>query len=154
MDFIFALPGQTLESVKRDIDIAFSHGANHVAIYPFIDFTYTSRKFSKMPEPEKKKLLEGIVAYCARQGYVRDSIWTFAKPGTPKYSSMIYGSAVRSQYPRARVLAIHTEEARALPGVIGVFTAADVPGKNKVGHLTKDWDTMENHLVSFVVYPV
>lgn len=88
MDFIFALPGQTLESVKRDIDIAFSHGANHVAIYPFIDFTYTSRKFSKMPEPEKKKLLEGIVAYCARQGYVRDSIWTFAKPGTPKYSSM------------------------------------------------------------------
>ena len=26
---------------------------------------------------------------------------------------MIYGSAVRSQYPRARVLAIHTEEARA-----------------------------------------
>ena len=29
---------------------------------------------------------------------------------------MIYGSAVRSQYPRARVLAIHKEEAEALPG--------------------------------------
>ena len=55
---------------------------------------------------------------------------------------MIYGSAVRSQYPRARVLAIHTEEAKALPGVVGVFTAADVPGSNKVGHLKKDWDTM------------
>ena len=55
---------------------------------------------------------------------------------------MIYGSAVRSQYPRARVLAIHTEEAKALPGVVGVFTAADVPGNNKVGHLKKDWDTM------------
>ena len=55
---------------------------------------------------------------------------------------MIYGSAVRSQYPRARVLAIHTEEARALPGVVGVFTAADIPGQNKVGHLVKDWDTM------------
>ena len=26
---------------------------------------------------------------------------------------MIYGSAVRSKYPRARVLAIHTEEAKA-----------------------------------------
>ncbi|WP_295588325.1 selenium-dependent xanthine dehydrogenase [uncultured Oscillibacter sp.] len=55
---------------------------------------------------------------------------------------MIYGSAVRSKYPRARVLAIHTEEARALPGVVGVYTAADIPGQNKVGHLMKDWDTM------------
>ena len=55
---------------------------------------------------------------------------------------MLYGSAVRSAYPRARVLAIHTEEARALPGVAGVFTAADIPGSNKVGHLKKDWDTM------------
>ena len=55
---------------------------------------------------------------------------------------MIYGSAVRSAYPRARVLAIHTEEALALPGVVGIYTAADIPGKNKVGHLQKDWDTM------------
>ncbi len=55
---------------------------------------------------------------------------------------MLYGSAVRSAHPRARVLAIHTEEAKALPGVVGVYTAEDVPGKNKVGHLMKDWDTM------------
>ena len=55
---------------------------------------------------------------------------------------MLYASAVRSRYPRARVLAIHTEEAKALPGVAGVFTAEDIPGKNKVGHLQKDWDTM------------
>ena len=55
---------------------------------------------------------------------------------------MIYGSAVRSRYPRARVLAIHTEEAKALPGVVCVLTAADIPGSNKVGHLKKDWDTM------------
>ena len=55
---------------------------------------------------------------------------------------MIYGSAVRSKYPRARVLAIHTEKAKALPGVVCVLTAEDVPGKNKVGHLKQDWDTM------------
>lgn len=68
--------------------------------------------------------------------------------GTGEYTDdvyaegMIYGSAVRSAHPRARVLAIHTEAAKALPGVVGVYTAADVPGKNKVGHLMKDWDTM------------
>ena len=55
---------------------------------------------------------------------------------------MIYGSAVRSQYPRARVLAIHTEEAKALSGVVCVLTADDIPGSNKVGHLKQDWDTM------------
>ena len=55
---------------------------------------------------------------------------------------MIYGSAVRSKYPRARILAIHTEKAKALPGVVCVLTAADVPGQNKVGHLKQDWDTM------------
>lgn len=55
---------------------------------------------------------------------------------------MIHASAVRSAHPRARVLAIHTEDALALPGVVGVFTADDIPGENKVGHLKKDWDTM------------
>ncbi len=26
--------------------------------------------------------------------------------------------------------------------MVGVFTAEDIPGQNKVGHLVKDWDTM------------
>ena len=55
---------------------------------------------------------------------------------------MLHGSAVRSEYPRARVLAIHTEAAKALPGVACVLTADDIPGQNKVGHLKKDWDTL------------
>lgn len=54
---------------------------------------------------------------------------------------MIHASAVRSKYPRARVLAIHTEKAKNLPGVVCVLTAEDVPGRNKVGHLKQDWDT-------------
>lgn len=55
---------------------------------------------------------------------------------------MIYASAVRSEYPRARILSIDTKEATALKGVVGVYTAADIPGENKVGHLKHDWDTM------------
>ena len=58
------------------------------------------------------------------------------------FPEMIYGSAVRSKYPRAIVKAIHTEKAKALPGVVCVLTADDVPGKNKGGHLKQDWDTM------------
>lgn len=55
---------------------------------------------------------------------------------------MLYGSAVRSAYPRARVLSIDPTAALALPGVHAVLTAADVPGSNKVGHVKQDWDTM------------
>ena len=63
-------------------------------------------------------------------------------PDDAYVDGMIYGSAVRSKYPRARVLAIHKEKAEALPGVIGVYTAEDIPGQVKVGHLKQDWDTM------------
>ena len=52
---------------------------------------------------------------------------------------MVHASAVRSQYPRARVLDIDASAALALPGVLAVLTAEDVPN-NKVGHIQQDWD--------------
>lgn len=55
---------------------------------------------------------------------------------------MIYGSAIRSKYPRAIVKAIHTEKAKALEGVVAIYTAEDIPGNVKVGHLKQDWNTM------------
>ncbi|WP_418519622.1 selenium-dependent xanthine dehydrogenase [Megasphaera sp.] len=55
---------------------------------------------------------------------------------------MCYGSAIRSAYPRAVVKAIHAEKAKALPGVVCVLTADDIPGSVKVGHLKSDWDTL------------
>lgn len=56
--------------------------------------------------------------------------------------NMCYGSALRSKYPRARVLSIDTSKAKALPGVIAVLTAEDIPGENKIGHLKHDQYTM------------
>ena len=58
-----------------------------------------------------------------------------------EFPGLTIASAVRSKYPRARVLSIDTQKARALPGVVGVLTAADVP-VNQVGHLIQDWDVM------------
>ena len=54
---------------------------------------------------------------------------------------MVHASAVRAQYPRARVLDIDASGALALPGVLAVLTAEDVPN-NKVGHIQQDWDVM------------
>ena len=88
MDFIFALPEQTYNDLKSDIDMAFSLGANHIAIYPFIDFTFTKSPVVAMPKKEKRKLLDAITQYCLSKGYLRDSIWTFSSKPNAKYSSM------------------------------------------------------------------
>ena len=55
---------------------------------------------------------------------------------------MCYGGAVRSRYARARVLSIDTSAAKALPGVVCVLTAEDIPGQVNVGHLKKDQPTL------------
>ena len=55
---------------------------------------------------------------------------------------MCYGSALRSKYPRARVVSIDTSAAKALPGVIAVLTAEDITGENKIGHIKHDQYTL------------
>ena len=57
------------------------------------------------------------------------------------FPDLAYASAVRSKYPRARVVKIDADKARALPGVLAILTATDVP-VNAVGHLIYDWDVM------------
>ena len=54
MDFIFALPGQTFDDLRSDIDAAFSSGANHIAVYPFIDFTFTGLSLIHISEPTRQ----------------------------------------------------------------------------------------------------
>ncbi len=109
------------------------------------------------------KIIEGVrlTAKLLREGHIPEEkgTWTLGSrvhridvaekvQGTGIYpddvymEGMLYASAVRSAHPRAIIKAIRTEKAKALPGVAGVFTAADIPGQNKVGHLVKDWDTM------------
>lgn len=58
------------------------------------------------------------------------------------FEGMLYASAVRSAYPRARVLSIDPAAALAVPGVAAVFTADDIPGTQKIGHLVQDYDVL------------
>ena len=57
--------------------------------------------------------------------------------GTGRYpddfylDGMLYGTALRSKYARARVLSIDTSKARALEGVEAVVTAEDIPGEKQ-----------------------
>ena len=61
----------------------------------------------------------------------RDDAWAKAS-GALRYvgdqtrPGMLHAAVVRSLVPRARILGVDTKVAESAPGVIGVFTAADV----------------------------
>jgi len=52
---------------------------------------------------------------------------------------MLRGAFLFSAHPRARVLRIDASEAARQPGVVRVFTAADVPGERHQGLICPDW---------------
>ena len=53
-----------------------------------MDFTFTDSQVKALPKKEKHRLLDEITNYCLDKGYVRSSIWTFAKEQQARYSSM------------------------------------------------------------------
>lgn len=58
------------------------------------------------------------------------------------FPDMLYGATLRAAHPHARVLAVETAAAQAMPGVRAVLTAADVPGKNLHGIFFDDWPVL------------
>jgi oxygen-independent coproporphyrinogen-3 oxidase len=88
VDLIFAIPGQTDEILENDIKTAFENGATQISTYPFIDFTFADNEYKPMTEKVKKKMLKNLTEYCHNSNIERTSVWTFAKPGTEKYSSV------------------------------------------------------------------
>ena len=62
--------------------------------------------------------------------------------------------AARSPHPHARILGVDTTEASRLPGVVRIFTARDIPGKNLTGIINKDRPLLVADKVRFIGDPV
>lgn len=62
--------------------------------------------------------------------------------GDMKVPGMLYGSALRTKYPRALIKNIDITEAIKHPDAVAVLTAKDIPGNRYIGHLVKDWPAM------------
>ena len=58
------------------------------------------------------------------------------------FDNMLYGSALRTKYPRALIKSINTAKAKNLEGVYAVLTAKDIPGDRYIGHLVQDWPAL------------
>jgi len=55
---------------------------------------------------------------------------------------MLFGAALRTPYPRSRLIRLDVSAARALPGVAAVATWEDIPGKRYIGHVVPDWPSL------------
>ncbi len=55
------------------------------------------------------------------------------------FDDLVHGAIRFSDHPRAVVKRLDTAAAAAMPGVIRVLTAADVPGERRTGLIAKDW---------------
>ena len=66
------------------------------------------------------------------RGYIDD----IRIPGT------LHAALVLAEHTRADILAINTENAQKASGVVGVFTASDIPAELRVGLIYKDWPVM------------
>ena len=88
VDLIFGLPGQTTRDIQEDFRIAAARGATQISTYPFIDFTYADNARPPLGRREKRELLDAVLRVSREVGFERTSVWTFARKGAGRYSSV------------------------------------------------------------------
>lgn len=68
---------------------------------------------------------------------------------TPRFADLLHAWPVCAHAAHARVKAIDTAEARAMPGVVAVLGDADVPGEGNVGAARKDEPLFPKEVMHF-----
>jgi coproporphyrinogen III oxidase-like Fe-S oxidoreductase len=95
IDLLFALPGQTVNDVRFDLQTAIDSGVNQVTTYPLFAFPYSTvgqyLKLKKVSMPKlgvRRRLYKFIHRYLLENGFSRVSVWGFKKGNVPRYSSV------------------------------------------------------------------
>jgi CO/xanthine dehydrogenase Mo-binding subunit/aerobic-type carbon monoxide dehydrogenase small subunit (CoxS/CutS family) len=101
--------------LKRDPEFAGAHGGN-------------GNGHARRAAPS-----DGIGRSTARLGGLEQALGEKPFVDDLTVPGMLHGAMVLTAHPRARIVKIHTQEAAAMPGVVRVFTAADVPGFRGTG---------------------
>ena len=133
-------PDPTEEEIKYALRNNYCRCTGYVKIIAAVKLAAKIMRAGKIPAAGADDWLLGSRVHRLD---VEEKVLGYGKyPDDYYLDGMCYGTALRSKYPRARVLSIDTTAAKALPGVIDVFSAADIPGENKIGHLKHDQYTM------------
>ncbi len=79
---------------------------------------------------------------------------TFAFSSDLPMDGAVWGATLRSPHPYARIAALDTSAALAIPGVHAVLTSADVPGAQTYGLIVADQPVFAGDVVRYVGEPI
>ncbi len=100
---------------------------------------------SPAANPKEPGLLAGPALASGAARFVRDE---------PRPEGLLFAAPVPSARPHARLLGIDRSAALALPGVVAVLTARDIPGENQVGEVFDDEPLLADAEVGYVGQPL
>ena len=133
-------PDPTEAQIRYAIRNNYCRCTGYAKIIKAIQLAAKAKREGRIPEPSVN---DWHIGSRVVRLDVEEKVLGYGKyPDDVYLDGMCYGSALRSKYPRARVLSIDAAAAKALPGVVCVLTAEDIPGKNYIGHITKDQPTL------------
>ncbi len=72
----------------------------------------------------------------------------------PLQHGTLYAVAFDSPIAHGRISSLKLEAAAAMPGVVRIFTAADIPGQNQIGGIVADEELLASEQVHFCGMPV
>ncbi len=135
-------PNPTEDDIKEAIKGNICRCTGYKKIIEAIDLAAQIKRGDRQIDKELEKGDKFGVGSNAFRIDVREKVLGYGEyVDDVEMENMLHVSAVRTKYPRARILDIDFSEALKLDGVVAVYTAEDVPN-NKVGHIQQDWDVM------------
>jgi len=81
---------------------------------------------------------QGVGHSLARQGGLEQTLGEKPFVDDMRAPGMLHGAMVPTAHPRARVVKVQADAAKAMPGVVRVLTAADIPGSRGIGLTAPD----------------
>ncbi len=129
-------PTPTRQDIAKAIDVNLCRCTGYVKIIDAVELMAKAKRGEPIPEPENDgrvgqslRRVAGEAMALGSRPYVDD----MTRPG------LLHGAVTLSPHARARVKRIDTSKAEAVPGVVAVATAKDVPGNRWYGLLYNDW---------------
>ncbi len=129
-------PDPTREEIAADLRAHLCRCTGYTKIIDAVELLARVKRGERLPAADTSGRVgtslprySGADAVLGQRRYVDDI----------KVPGMVYAAMRLSDHPRALVRGIDTSAASALPGVLRVITAADVPGNRYVGLIVPDW---------------
>lgn len=89
-DLLFALPGQNITGLQRDLDIAMKQKASHISPYCLTVPKGHPLSKNRPPEDEQVAMFQLIQSSLEKNGFAQYEISNFAKPGFESKHNLLY----------------------------------------------------------------